>query len=526
MVDLAILLGILSNIIFGLGILGWLTKGVLNFLALISLTILIIFLWKKKIWLWFEEFWEDIKKDRLCLFLTGLWILQILVNLVGALGPELGFDALWYHLTLPKIYLQESRIFFIRGGLFYYSAIPKLTEMLYLLSLNFSRFGILSKLIHFSFGILSSIVLYNLSKRYLKERFSLLVVLFFYTSLIVGWESISAYVDLSRTFFELLALDEFLIWWRVRQKESLINSAVCLGLAISTKLIAFATLPVFLILIFLKSKKIPFSFLFFIFSLLIPLPWLVFSYLYTGNPVFPIFSHILDETHKIVQFNFLRFFRDFFVLLYRPQDPISPVFLIFLPLLVWGIIRGRLKKLYILASYVFLAYIFWYFTPRTGGARFILPYLPAWSLLTVGLISQEPVFFQKFLIFVVALSSLTNIGYRSLANKKFIPFLIGRESKDQFLEERLNFNFGDFYDLNGEVKKIIGKDDLVLVSGSHNLFYVDFLFIHSSYARKDTPISLVLVQGKEYPKDVKLGKLVYKNPKTNVELYLFKGWQN
>ena len=54
-----------------------------------------------------------------------------LVNLVGALGPETAFDALWYHITLPKIYLQHKELLFIPGGLLYYSAMPQLGEMLY-----------------------------------------------------------------------------------------------------------------------------------------------------------------------------------------------------------------------------------------------------------------------------------------------------------------------------------------------------------------------------------------------------------
>lgn len=524
MVDFAFIIGIFSYIIFGLGILGQLSKGVLNFLSLFFLFILVIF-FQKKVFSWFKIFYSEIKKDVFCYFLLGLFLLQVLVNFIGVLGPELGFDALWYHLTLPKIYLHESRIFYLPGSLFYYSAMPKLTEMFYLLSLNISRFGILAKFIHFSFGILSAVVLFNLSRKYLNSKLSLLTVLIFYSSLVVGWESITAYVDLTRTFFEILALEQFLLWNEKRKNENLINSAISLGLAISTKLIALATLPVFLILILWKKKKLSSCFLYLVFSIFVPLPWFVFSYLYTKNPVYPILSGILDQSHKIVQLDLFRFFHDIFALLFRSPDPISPVYLIFLPLIIWEVARGKSKKFGILSLYVFLCFVFWYFTPRTGGARFILPYLPAFSLLTTGILSKYSKFWQKLLVLTVVFSSLISIGYRALANKKFLPVLLAKETRNEFLQNNLNFSFGDIFDMQNEIKKKLSKDDLVLVYGSHNLFYLDFPFVHYSYAKYGLPASFVLIQGNEKPKDVKLGNLVYENLKTNVKLYLFKEWQ-
>ena len=49
--------------------------------------------------------------NKLELVLIVILLTQGIINLIGALGPELGFDALWYHLTLPKIYLSEGKIF-------------------------------------------------------------------------------------------------------------------------------------------------------------------------------------------------------------------------------------------------------------------------------------------------------------------------------------------------------------------------------------------------------------------------------
>ncbi|PIS14314.1 hypothetical protein COT64_03200, partial [Candidatus Shapirobacteria bacterium CG09_land_8_20_14_0_10_39_12] len=265
MVELAMILGIFSYLILGLGIMGNLgpprldrvETGVLRSLGIIILFSIIFLAIKKKFWVFFIDLWQETKNDKISLLFIGLLSFQGLVNVIGVLGPELGFDALWYHLTIPKIFLQQGRIFFIKGNLFYYNAMPKLTEMFYLVSLAFSPSGLLAKTIHFLFGIGCIFGLFNLSRRFLKTREVLLACLVFYTTLIVGWQSITAYVDLARTFFEIISLDLFLKWLDDKNKKIfLMESAIVLGLAISTKLLAFASLPIFLILIFFKTKKI------------------------------------------------------------------------------------------------------------------------------------------------------------------------------------------------------------------------------------------------------------------------------
>lgn len=513
MVELAILLGVFSSLVFGLGLLGKLEiLGGVGVVFLISLVILIL---KKKFLVKTKGNFQEVVKNPLCLLLIGLLLVQGAVNLIGALGPELGFDALWYHLTIPKIYLQRGSIFFIPGSLFYYSAMPKLVEMFYLLALTFSKYGILAKIIHWSFGVLSALALFRLSKRYLKLPWALLSTTLFYTTLIVGWESITAYIDLGRTFFEILALDLFLLWIKDKKTINFIESAIMLGLAVSTKLIAFASLPVFLILIYLKEKKLLPIVIYSLFSILIPLPWLVFSWVNTGNPIYPVFSGILDVSHNFP--NPLFFIKDLFELLYRPQDPISPVFLIFLPFIFFK------TKLKFLKGYVLISLFFWLFTPRTGGSRFILPYLPAWALLLASQLSEQKTVFKRAFLMLVIVSASINIGYRALANKKFVPVVFGRQTIEQFLAERLNYDFGDFWDMGGEIKKRVG-DDPVLFYGGHNLFYADFPFIHHTYAQPQTFFSYVVAQDTKLPESLSKAKLVYYNARTKTSLYLLGGW--
>lgn len=517
MVELAIILGLWSNLVFGVGLVGklFLIKP-LTLLLMAALGWLAV---NKKIWLVARDFWGEIKKDKIALLLLALFLVQAMVNLIGVLGPELGFDALWYHLTIPKIYLQFGRIFYLPGGLYYYSAMPKLTEMLYLASLAFSSAGTLAKLIHFSFGLLSAAALYRLAKRYLKPRWALAVTVLFYTALIVGWESISAYVDLSRTFFEILALDLFLRWGEKRKAADLYESAIMLGLALSVKLLALFSLPVFLILTFWKSRKIQLVLKYFVFTLIVPLPWLIWSALKTGNPIYPVFSGILDKTHTLV-LNPLSWGKEFLSFFIHPQDPISPVFLIFFPLLVLGLIKkGKSFYLKELGFYFVGVMLGLALTPDTGGSRFLLPYLPAWSLLTVIMVKQFPRFFERILLVLIILTTGVNLGYRILANWKFVPVILGRQSRADFLSQNLKFDFGDFYDVDGRLNQLIGHD-WVYVIGGHNWFYADFPFVHESFSSFVPGLGYILTQNATLPEKFQGAKEIYANSQTKVKLYL------
>ncbi len=199
----------------------------------------------------------------------------------------------------------------------------------------------------------------------------------------------------------------------------------------------------------------------------------------------------------------------------------TPVFLIFLPLVLLRVVKGKIKdELGVIVSYCLLASVFWYFTPRTGGSRFFLPYLPALSFLLVSVVSRENSFLKKSFVFLAIMSAFINISYRTLANWKFAPVIFGREQKDEFLSRRLNFKSGDFLDINGEIKEIV-KSNFVKIEDSHNLFYADFSFVHSSFS-ENFPVFYVLTQNNEKVKK-EYGSLVYSNQKTGVKLYLYKG---
>jgi len=476
----------------------------------------------------FQKKWKLIRGDKLAIFIVSLLSLQVFINFLGAISPELSFDALWYHLTPPKLYVQYQQIFHLPGWLLSVSSLPRFTEMLYTAALTFGN-EIWAKLIHFLFGLGCLFALFNLLKRYFSIRISLSGVLTFYTMLIIGWQSTTAYVDLAWTFFEILALDYFLRWYEERKESFLNHSAIFIGLAISSKILAFGSWLTFLFLIFvIRDKKwlrkmVKFALI----SLLVVSPWLVLSWINVGNPFFPLFGSPSDVqainvspsanwiVSKIVNLPFLLWQATF-----SPDDIVSPVYLLFLPLVLF-IIWKQKPSFKIAGLYCLLGS----FLVPSQSNRYLLPYLAALTLPLLAIFDypwkKKKLLFNVFTIIII-FSALVNLGSRGLATKKFLPYLLGQQTKAEFLTKNLNFSFGDFYDIDDFFKENIQPQDLVLIYGIHNLYYVDFPYVHESWAKPGTFFTHILVAGEEsLPK--KFGPLVlqYQNPKTGVKLYLF-----
>ncbi len=338
-------------------------------------------------------------------------ILAVILNLIGAFIPETGFDALWYHLTIPRLYEIAGKIYHIPGGLFYYSEMPRLTEIVYMF--------IHPQLLSWFVGVATAYLLYRYTR-------STLATVIWYVTPLVGWLSGSAYIDLSRTFFEFLA---FILVF-----NHPMLAGIAIGLAISTKTLAIGSLVPLLILVKNRRK-------FLIPCFLVIIPWLFASYLNTGYPFYPIGAGILDATH-IPTFNVF----DLYKLWLDPQDPISPIYLLVLPFMFN---KHHLK----LKIYVLLTALIWFVTPRTGGGRFILPYLPVWAILAATVIKNN-----KILIYTLIFVSLINFFYRVGTMSKAFPYLLGKETKDQYLCK--NLDLGSTYYL------CPGK-----TPGVHNLYY-------------------------------------------------------
>ena len=218
------------------------------------------------------------------------WLILIAVAavlcLAGALVPPFEYDELEYHLGAPSEYIKAGRIVFLPHN--FYSNLPQLTEMLYLLALV-TRSGIAAKLLHFSFGLLSAAAIYAVAGKFWSRRIGALAAALFYCTPFVQDLSQTARVDLATTFFASLAFGGVLL--ACDGNRWIWLGGLMAGAAIATKWPAIAV--VFLpaaILLLITRRSVWQSSVFCLLSSVFCLPWLLKNWFLTGNPVYPLGS--------------------------------------------------------------------------------------------------------------------------------------------------------------------------------------------------------------------------------------------
>lgn len=241
-------------------------------------------------------------KIALVILLTGLCLCIVILSLV----PPISRDALTHHLAIPKLYLQQGAIYEIPElGFSYY---PMNLDLLYMIPLAFGN-DIAPKLIHFTFALLTGFLIYIYLKQKLNRVYALLGGLFFLSIPIIIKLSITVYVDLGLIFFTTASLLLLFLWTERRyQLRYLVLSALFCGLAVGTKyngLIALLLLSAFAPLLYSRTAEtkasnlaaIKYGALFLLTALLIAAPWFIRNYIWTANPLFPLFDTVFNPTN-------------------------------------------------------------------------------------------------------------------------------------------------------------------------------------------------------------------------------------
>ena len=221
--------------------------------------------------------------------INGWWVLvavAAVLCLAGALAPPFEYDELEYHLGAPSEYIKAGRIIFLPHN--FYSNLPQLTEMLYLLALV-TRSGIAAKLMHFSFGLLSAAAIYAVARKFWSRRIGALAAALFYCAPFVQDLSQTARVDLATTFFASLAFGGVLL--ACDGNRWIWLGGLMAGAAIATKwpAIAVVFLPAAVLLLGTR-RSVWLTSVFCLLASVFCLPWLLKNWFLTGNPVYPLWS--------------------------------------------------------------------------------------------------------------------------------------------------------------------------------------------------------------------------------------------
>ena len=509
--------GILSFLVFVLGFLHLLYRSV-SYTLLVVLTVSSI----PQIRTLLKKF-QDVKKVKdtssFMIILGFILILCICANLIQVFAPPLNYDSLAYHLAIPKLYAGEHRVFYIPHNV--YSNFPMTMEFLYLLS--FLLYGdTLAKLVHFSMGLLTILAIYSFSLRYFNKKVGLLASVLFYNIPLVGLLSGWAFNELMLTLYGFLAIASIINWVSSdkNRQDWLTVSAIFCGLSIGTKYTALLfLLPILLLAIVIKEsreKKNPTSpfrkiALFLLISLLVASPWFMKNIVYTHNPVYPLFHNVFYKFFGHPSGETLDLAR--FMEHHQPHDAgirhvlslfwginmdkqIGPVFILFLPLLIFLRSVNSVIKLFL--AYGFIYFLLWAFFTHQN-VRFLIPCLPVLSIASAYAVEsyrgkQLTLFIQLVILFVL----LFNLAWTPLTIVRYdlLKVATGVQNRDEFLTDSDFYQYPAFHYINNELP----EDTRILFIGENQTYYCDRETVSNSPL--DTNIIVEIVNQSSSEEDI------------------------
>lgn len=332
-------------------------------------------------------------------------VFTVLIALVGALAPEIEYDALWYHLWIPKLWLAAGH----PVDLFteYISLYPMTVELIYGGAMTWGG-PAAAKLLHWLCLPLTALIVYEMTRRYHPRASPWLAVCFFVTIPTVLWEATTAYIDLALTLYVTLALYALLRYLEAQSRPWFMLAAINLGMAMAIKHLGLFVLLIFAaglaLTLWLQGNDIRRALvpplILGLMAFLFPLPWYIRSWLASGNPVFPdlygLFGAFPPERWSAISRAGLEAFQARFG---YPRTPLNllllpwnmtvhaasfggtlgPLFLLLLPAL--ALIRRRSCVLLWLICFPVLYIALWALPIGGFQMRFLAPITPVLALL-------------------------------------------------------------------------------------------------------------------------------------------------
>ena len=243
------------------------------------------------------------KKEQFTTFLLAIVAVFLFLSFLSSLAPPTGWDAVVYHLTLPKLFINHHSIYNVIDNPS--SARPLNIQMLFMFSMLLHS-DILAKLISYLFTLLAVICIYSFGRRFFSKNIGLYAALVFVTMPYTTVYSTYTQVDLALAFYVILSFYSFLIWIKSNGNKMFFITAILVGFCLGIKYTAI--LSVFLLILgifyktlFLDKKKLgaALSKIFLMIAIVIVIGcfWYIRNYIDTGNPVHPFMSNIFDTKY-------------------------------------------------------------------------------------------------------------------------------------------------------------------------------------------------------------------------------------
>jgi hypothetical protein len=422
-------------------------------------------------------------RDFLSASILSIFAFLVVINFIGAIGPEIGWDPVVYQLNVPKIYIQNHRL--VEIPYIFRSYFPKGVNMIFCLGLLVGG-QVTAKLLNFGFGLVTAAGIFAFARHTVSRKAGLLAAVLFYSAPLTSYLAMSAYVELGWTLFTFLAMYALCRWLVTRDEAWIVMAGLMSGIALSAKTATwFLIVPMVIAAVVAglwvhesgAKASIKRAVGLVLVSGLVGGPWYVLTYLFTGNPVFPFLNAIFRSPQWPAvnsTFNFPAFGtgRDLFSLARLPWDmtfqstmfgeaPHGAIGVGLLIALALPLVAARAvpKDVALLAFLALFCSVEWVLAVEY--LRYYLPYLPVISILGAYVVDRACYSQQRWVgerrravalalvdvVLVLGLAAtwpIRHTGYQFLGDYPY-RVALGLESREEYLLRHWPWSHYDYY---------------------------------------------------------------------------------
>jgi hypothetical protein len=309
---------------------------------------------------------------------------------VLALYPPTAFDETLYHLPFAEAFARTGGVPFLPE--LRYPVFPQLQETLCAAVLALTGQDVATHLVQLLAAGATAALLVSWGSRFFAPSAGLIAAALFLGYPMVAYLSVTGYVDVGVTLFATAGLYAVQRWREEGSGGWLVLTGLFAGSAAGVKYLGLffvAALGIEILLAAPRRDRVRALLLFSLVALAALAPWYGRILFYTGNPLFPFFSHLFGATPWSMEMPGPGLGERLAALPALPWDvlfnrkkvgwqpPFSPAFLLGLPFVLTGAIRDpRLRRLVILAAVYVLALLV-----LPPDVRYLAPILPVLSLV-------------------------------------------------------------------------------------------------------------------------------------------------
>lgn len=488
-------MGILGWLIFFLGVGGMLTPPFLAALSAVCAA-----------GLWTFRRSQDpprfhFQSRRFAAFLVGVLALSAVFDIIAGLAPPADADSLAYHFTLPKLFLEQGRIFFTERAVD--GAIPMLLHMTYAAALGLGGETCLT-LWTMVTGWSAGVIVFVTARRLMSDEAALAIATLFLTSPAVLYGAGNGQVEVRNAAFVVLT---FLAAMRAHPGN--VRYTLLAGLAAG-----FFAASKYTGLVFVGSlgfvaifawRRVSLLATFALAVVVAGAQWYVWQWVQSGDPVFPMLAGFLPYRPGIAwtpEFHqyFVREFaqgetalsRDLFAFFTYPllatfnPDPVfdsgrvgfGPLAFALLFFASAGVMARRRKSdaadTAIAFSIASVFYMLWFLLGPSQRVRHLLPVYP---LLIMALASVSDhacacVLKLRFpLITAMVALLLVQLGAQTIFAANPGRYVFGLENRDEYLTRNIGV-----YRAIKEINARLTDRDRILLFAREGLYYLQKSF--------------------------------------------------